>query len=79
MQKVIKGRLGFNEPTIAVGANLLYEEGEDCDEDLKENLVLKLAECPGGGIQDGFIVTIDDFTQNLQVLGVILSFSFDLR
>jgi hypothetical protein len=67
VQKVVKGRLGFNEPTISVGSNLLYEEGEGCDEELAENLVLKLSECPGGGIQDGSIVTVDDFTQNLQV------------
>lgn len=50
-----------------MGSNLLYEEGEGCDEELAENLVLKLSECPGGGIQDGSIVTVDDFTQNLQV------------
>ena len=64
--KVLKNRLGFNAPTISVGANLLYEEGEDCDEDLQNNLPLFLSGLPGGGIQNGSIVTIDDFTQNLQ-------------
>jgi hypothetical protein len=66
--KVIKGKLGFNEPSILVQANILYEEGgDDIDEDLKDNLPLKLVNCPGGGIQDGTIITIDDFSQNLQV------------
>lgn len=64
---MIKGRLGFNAPTISVGANVLYEEGEDCDEELQENLPLLLSQCPGGGISDGAIVTVDDFTQDLKV------------
>ncbi len=44
---VLKEHYGFNEPTISVGANTLYEEGEGADEDLQENLDKYLAECPG--------------------------------
>lgn len=67
LSKVIKGRLGFNEPTIACGANLLYEEGEGCDEDLQENLPRVISQCPGGGIVDGSMLNISDFTQDLEV------------
>jgi len=67
LTKIIKGKLGFNEPTLTTGSNILYEEGEDCDEDLQENLPLKLSACPAGGIQDGTMMSISDFTQNLEV------------
>ncbi len=65
--KVLKGKLGFNQPSIACGANVFYEEGEDCDEDLKDNLVLKLDKCPGGGVVDGCVLSIDDYSQNLNL------------
>jgi hypothetical protein len=67
LSKVIKGKLGFNEPTISIQHDIIYEEGEDCDEDLKENLKKLLEECPAGGIKDGTILTISDFTQDLEV------------
>lgn len=69
--KVIKSKLGFNEPMISMGSNILYEEGEDCDEDLKDNLPLLLAKCPGGGIQDGAVLSISDFTQDLEMTMVV--------
>ena len=65
--RVIKAKLGFNEPMIMMGSNFLYEEGDGADEDLKNNLQLKLSECPAGGIQDGAQLVIEDFTQNLEV------------
>lgn len=64
---VLKGKLGFNEPTISVGASGLYEEGEDADEDLAANLVLMLNQCPGGGVQDGTLLTVEDLSQDLEV------------
>lgn len=65
--KVIKGKLGFNEPTLSLGSSTIYEEGEDCDEDLKDNLVRKLVACPAGGVHDGTIIDISDFSQNSEV------------
>ena len=47
LNTVIKGHYGFNEPTVSLGSNTLYEEGEGADEDLQENLTKLLAECPG--------------------------------
>lgn len=65
--RVIKAKLGFNEPTVMMGDCILHEEGEGADEDLRENLPLKLSELPAGGVQDGCVLAIEDFTQNLEV------------
>jgi hypothetical protein len=65
--RVIKAKLGFNAPSIMLGSSGLYEEGEGADEDLAENLPLKLAQCPAGGVVDGAQLQIEDFTQNLEV------------
>jgi ubiquitin-like 1-activating enzyme E1 B len=65
--KVLKGKLGFNEPAISQGSNILYEEGDGADEDLADNLPLTLATCPGGGIHDGTLLEISDFTQQLEL------------
>lgn len=65
--RVLKAKLGFNEPTIMQGYNCLYEEGEGADEDLQSNLALVLASCPAGGVVDGSQLEIEDFTQNLEV------------
>jgi ubiquitin-like 1-activating enzyme E1 B len=67
VSKVLKGKLGFNEPAISQGSNILYEEGDGADEDLAENLPLSLDTCPGGGIRDGTMLDISDFTQNLEL------------
>ena len=65
--RVIKAKLGFNEPSITMGSCFLYEEGEGADEDLVENLTLKLSACPAGGVVNGTQLVIEDFTQNLEV------------
>lgn len=49
------------------GRSELYEEGDDADEDLKDNLPLTLAQCPAGGLVCGTVVTIQDYTQELTV------------
>ena len=49
------------------GHSILYEEGEDADEDLKDNLKLIMSDCPAGGLTDGSELTIEDFTQDLEV------------
>lgn len=41
--------------------------GDGADEDLQENLPLKLSECPAGGVVSGTVLEISDFTQNLDV------------
>ena len=68
VKKVLKGRLGFNQPSIVQGSNMLYEEGEDAEESLAENLPLMLDKCPGGGLADGSLITVEDFSQDLTVL-----------
>ena len=47
--------------------NILYEEGEGADESLAANLSLTLSACPGGGVTDGAVLTVEDFSQNLSV------------
>mmetsp|Transcript_28807 Transcript_28807/g.48350 ORF Transcript_28807/g.48350 Transcript_28807/m.48350 type:complete len:300 (+) Transcript_28807:1-900(+) len=69
--KVIKTKLGFNEPMVMVGSDFLYEEGEGADEDLADNLALTLTSCPAGGIVDGSVLVVEDFTQKLEVRIVI--------
>ena len=46
----------------------MYEEGEEVDEDLAMNLPLTLEKCPGGGVRDGCLITIDDSSQDLKVI-----------
>eukprot|EP01041_Mallomonas_annulata_P016648 gene16648-34654_t len=67
LTKVIKSRLSFSSPSIVLGGSMIYEEGEDADEELKVNLKLILEKCPAGGIYDGVEVQVEDFTQNLEV------------
>jgi len=69
--KVLKGRLGFNSPSISVGPNPIYEEGDGCDEELAKNLPLLLCDCPAGGIRQHSELTVEDFTQDMDVLIVV--------
>lgn len=39
VDKVLKQRLGINEPTVGLGSTTIYEEGEGADERLEVNLV----------------------------------------
>ena len=59
--------MGFNEPIVMLGSSFLYEEGEGADEDLRDNLPLPLTQCPAGGVRDGTLLTLEDFTQKLNV------------
>ena len=47
VDKVLKQRLGINEPTVGLGSTTIYEEGEGADERLEVNLVklLKVKRC----------------------------------
>jgi hypothetical protein len=43
----------------------MHQDG--ADEDLVQNLGLKLSACPAGGVLDGTCLVIEDFTQSLEV------------
>jgi len=64
---VLKGKLAFNQPSIYIGCNTIYEEGEDAEEGLLENLKKMLSSCPAGGMQDGSTIRVEDYTQDLEV------------
>lgn len=67
LRRVIKKELGFMEPSLSLGSNMIYEEGDDIDEDqYSTNLCKKLVDLPGG-ITDGSVIEIEDFTQDLEV------------
>lgn len=53
-----------------LGAAVIYEEGEDMDDCLLVHLAKPLQECPGGGIRDSTLVTVEDFVQDLKVCAV---------
>ncbi len=68
LRRVIKKHLGFMEPTLNIGASIIYEEGDDIDKDEFAAIVVKkLVDLPAGGIKHGTIITIEDFTQDLEV------------
>lgn len=50
-----------------LGSSLLHEEGDGAEEELSANLPLLLAKCPAGGVTDGSVLTVEDFTQKLTV------------
>ena len=64
---IIKGQLGFAEPTILINGDLVYEEGDGAEEDYVCNLPKMLAGLPAGGIHGGTVVRVEDFTQDLEV------------
>ncbi|CAH0476349.1 unnamed protein product [Peronospora belbahrii] len=66
VDQVLKKKLGVNEPTISIGANTIYEEGEDAETSLAVNLEKKLADLPGKGIHHETTVSIEDFSQDFR-------------
>ncbi|DBA03434.1 TPA: hypothetical protein N0F65_002842, partial [Lagenidium giganteum] len=66
VDKVLKKKLGVNEPTISIGSNTIYEEGEDAEESLAVNLSKLLVELPGKGIHHDTMLSIEDFSQDFQ-------------
>ena len=48
MTRVLKGRLGVNEPSISIGSSIVYEEGEDSAQELQANLTKVLKDLPSG-------------------------------
>ncbi|CAM9302316.1 unnamed protein product, partial [Chrysoparadoxa australica] len=67
VDKVLKKRLGINEPTVGIGFDVVYEEGEGAETSLAKNLPKRLADMPGGGIKDGTQVSVEDFSQDLTI------------
>ena len=65
---VIKKHLGFNEPTIAVGTSVIYEEGDDADEDLIINLEKRLSDYCDTESSEW---NIEDFSQDLELTAII--------
>ncbi|RLN98749.1 hypothetical protein BBJ28_00017419 [Nothophytophthora sp. Chile5] len=66
VELVLKKKLGVNEPTISLGANTIYEEGEDAEPSLAVNLGKRLAALPGKGVQHDTMVSIEDFSQDFR-------------
>jgi len=68
LAKVVKGRLGFNEPTVSYASGSIWEEGDDADEEaFKTNLPKKLDALPSGGVVDGVVVGVDDYSQDMEL------------
>jgi len=69
IEKVIKSKLGMNLPLIMVGATLVFEDGEDLEEDEIANYALNLekvlAELPAP-VLNGTTLTVEDFHQELK-------------
>ena len=54
-------------PSLIPILTQVYEEGQGADEDLKDNLVFVLQNSPGGGIIDGTVISVSDFSQDMEV------------
>ncbi|KAL7461896.1 hypothetical protein ACHAXS_002309 [Conticribra weissflogii] len=68
LSRVIKKELGFAEPTLMVGGDIVYEEGDDIDpSEYSGNLSKKLVDLPSGGVGHGSVIRVEDFTQDLEV------------
>lgn len=66
--EVIKKKLGFEEPTVMLEGDIIYEEGDEADTAVyASNLEKMLKGLPCGGIQNGTILRIEDFSQDLEV------------
>lgn len=68
LKTVVKGRLGFEAPTVSIDGDFIWEEGEGADsEEFMVNLPKTLNMLPCGGIQHGTIIELDDATQKLKI------------
>ena len=68
LKRIVKQELGFSEPTLMLGGDMIWEEGQDADqEEFAANLSKTLDELPCGGIHHGTVLEIEDFSQDLQV------------
>ena len=68
LNRVIKKDMGFEEPSLMLGNDFIWEEGEDADTTtFAKNLTKRLKDLPGGGIGHGAVLVIEDFSQDLNV------------
>jgi ubiquitin-like 1-activating enzyme E1 B len=67
LAKIVKGRLGFEEPTLMLQGDFIWEEGDGAEIEFEMNLPKKLSRLPCGGIQHGTVLEIDDNSQNLSI------------
>jgi ubiquitin-like 1-activating enzyme E1 B len=68
LDRVIKEKLGFEEPSLLLEGDMVWEEGLDADtESYLPNLGKILSALPCGGISHGTVVRVEDFTQDLEV------------
>ncbi|XP_028767887.1 SUMO-activating enzyme subunit 2-like [Neltuma alba] len=68
VEKIVKAKLGMNLPIIMQGSNLLFETGDDLDEDMianyEANLEKVLAELPSP-VTSGTMLSVEDLQQEL--------------
>ncbi|XP_031260229.1 SUMO-activating enzyme subunit 2-like, partial [Pistacia vera] len=68
VEKIVKAKLGMNFPLIMHGSNLLYEVGDDLDDDMvanyAANLEKVLSELPSP-VNSGTMLTVEDLQQEL--------------
>lgn len=65
---IVKKKLGFEQPTVILAGDFIWEEGDGADmEEFQPNLKKVLSTLPCGGIQHGTVVEIDDASQNLTI------------
>ena len=68
LKRICKARLGFEEPTIMLQGDIIWEEGEGAEsETYQPNLAKHLNGLPCGGIHNGTTVDLEDFSQDLTV------------
>mmetsp|Transcript_59776 Transcript_59776/g.146772 ORF Transcript_59776/g.146772 Transcript_59776/m.146772 type:complete len:698 (+) Transcript_59776:73-2166(+) len=68
LARVVKKRLGFEQPTLMLEGDFIWEEGDGADEEeFKCNLDKPLAKLPCGGIKHGIALEIDDNSQDLSI------------
>ncbi|KAG6494449.1 hypothetical protein ZIOFF_049475 [Zingiber officinale] len=69
VEKIIKVKLGMNLPMVMQGTALIYEDGDDLEEDVAANYALNLdknlADLPAP-LTGGTMLTIEDFQQELK-------------
>ncbi len=68
LTKVLKHELGFEQPTLMIEGDMIWEEGEGADSAFyTPNLSKLLPLLPSGGIQHGTVIRVEDFSQELEV------------
>jgi ubiquitin-like 1-activating enzyme E1 B len=68
IKTIVKGRLGFEAPTLLLEGDFIWEEGDGADSsEYEPNLAKTLLKLPCGGIHNGTVLEIDDATQNLTI------------